>query len=261
RRLNETLEQRVAEEVAARQAAQTRLAHAQRMQALGQLAGGVAHDFNNVLQAVSGGMRLIERRLDDRPAVTHLLAQMTEAVARGAAVTGRLLGFARGDELTAESVDAIALLEELREVLAHTIGTGIAIRVEAADSLPPLQADKRQLETVVVNLATNARDAMAGEGTLTLAAAADRAVPTCLHLMPGDYVRLSVTDTGTGMDAATLARATEPFFTTKPAGQGTGLGLAMARGFAEQSGGAILVESEPGRGTTVTLWLPRADGT
>jgi signal transduction histidine kinase len=258
RRLNETLETRVRQEVAARQAAQARLGHAQRMQALGQLAGGIAHDFNNVLQAISGGMRLIERRLGDPHSVERLIAQINEAADRGAAVTGRLLAFARHEELRAERIDAAVLLAELRDTLTHTIGAGIAVRIEAADDLPPLLADKHQLETVLVNLATNARDAMAGEGTLTLAAAPDQAAEASAHLAPGDYLRISVTDTGAGMDQATLARVTEPFFTTKAAGLGTGLGLAMARGFAEQSGGGMLIASELGRGTTVTLWLPRA---
>ncbi|MGH7056572.1 MAG: ATP-binding protein, partial [Acetobacteraceae bacterium] len=168
--------------------------------------------------------------------------------------------FARRAELQTERVDAARLLKELREILAHSLGGGITIRVEAADGLV-LSADKRQLETALINLATNARDAMPSGGTLALSAAADEigeGANLGVRLGSGTYVRLSVADDGTGMDAAVLARASEPFFTTKPEGQGTGLGLAGARGFAEQSGGGLAIESASGRGTTVTLWFPAA---
>ncbi|MBV8613835.1 MAG: PAS domain-containing protein, partial [Acetobacteraceae bacterium] len=262
RGLTQSLEARVQEEVAAREAAQRRAAHAERMQALGQLAGGIAHDLNNVLQAVQGGTMLIEKRARD-PEDTRRLAKMVlEAVARGASITRRLLSFARRGDLRAESVDAAALLDGLRDILGHALGAGIAVRVEVEAGLPALLADKGQLETALVNLATNARDAMPEGGTLTLAA--DRAVvadgtPHPAGLAPGVYVRLRVIDTGTGMDQATLARVMEPFFTTKPRGKGTGLGLSMAQGFAEQSGGALRVESAPGQGTMVFIWLPQAD--
>jgi len=186
-----------------------------------------------------------------------------DAAQRGASITGRLLAFARRGALRAEPVPPRPLLEGLREMLAPTLGAGIAIGVAADQGLPALLADKGQLETVLVNLAVNARDAMPQGGTLLLAAAPE-AVLDKTHpagLAPGGYLRLSVSDTGTGMGAATLARASEPFFTTKPPGQGTGLGLAMARGFAHQSGGGLLIESAPGQGTTVTLWLPEASET
>jgi signal transduction histidine kinase/CheY-like chemotaxis protein len=259
RRLNEQLETRVDEEVAAREEAQTRLAHAQRMEALGQLAGGIAHDFNNVLQAVSGGLTLIERRAQD----SHLrrLASMAgQAAARGSAITGRLLSFARRGELRAISIDPLPLLENLREMLTPTLGTAIAIRIEVPPNMPPLFADKAQLETVLVNLAINARDAMPEGGTLSISVASEHvecALPG--GLTPGSYLRIRVADTGKGMDTGTLARASEPFFTTKRSGQGTGLGLAMARGFAQQSRGDLLIESALGRGTTVTLWFPKSD--
>ena len=264
RRLNADLEGRVREEVAAREAAQTRAAHAERMQALGQLAGGVAHDFNNVLQAVMGGASLIEHRPGDAEGSRRLARMMLDAAGRGASITGRLLAFSRRGDLRAEAVDAPALLAGMREMLSHTLGAGVEIRVEAARGLPPLLADKGQLETVLVNLATNARDALSGLGTLTLAASAetlpgDGGPDRPFGLAAGAYVRLSVRDTGEGMDAQTLARASEPFFTTKPQGKGTGLGLAMTRGFAEQSGGALHIESAPGRGTTVSLWFPVAE--
>jgi signal transduction histidine kinase/ActR/RegA family two-component response regulator len=250
-------------ETASREAAESRMRQAQRMEALGQLAGGIAHDVNNVLQAAASGARLIRRRPDDPEQVKRLASMVLEATERGASVARRLLAFARQGELRAADVDAAVILEDLREVLTHTLGAGVGVRTEIAPGLPPLRADKGQLETVLLNLATNARDAMAakGGGLLTLAATEERVEAGPRHaaaLAPGGYLRLSVTDTGTGMDAATLARATEPFFTTKGPGQGTGLGLAMAKGFAEQSGGGIAIESRPGRGTTVTLWLPRS---
>jgi len=244
---------------------QTRLAHMQRMEALGQLAGGIAHDFNNVLQAVQGGAALIERRHTDPDGVRRLTRMVTEAANRGAAITRRLLAFSRRGDLRTEAVDPAALLTDLREVLTHTLGAGIGVRVTVPPGLPPLLADKSQLETVLINLATNARDAMAGNGTLSLAGAVeplprDNAPGYPDTLKPGTYLRLSVTDTGTGMTPDVLARVTEPFFTTKAQGTGTGLGLAMAKGFAEQSGGGLHIESAPGRGTTVMLWFPLATG-
>jgi signal transduction histidine kinase/FixJ family two-component response regulator len=246
-----------------REAALEGLAHTQRMEALGRLAGGVAHDFNNVLQAVLGGAKLIARRPEDAAAVRRFAGMISEAADRGASVTRRLLASARRGELRAEIVDVVALLAGVREVLTHTLGAEIQVRLEADGLLPPVLADRGQLETVLVNLAVNGRDAMAsrGGGTLTLSADPEE-IPVgkehAASLKPGRYLRLSVRDTGAGMDPATLARAAEPFFTTKPKSKGTGLGLAMAKGFAEQSGGAFRIESALGRGTTVTLWLPRA---
>ena len=261
------LEAWLREEGAAREAAQARLARTRRLEALGQLAGGVAHDFANVLQAVQGGVRLAAGRLDRDPgAARHLLELVGGATARGASVTRRLLAFARRGELGVGQVDTAELLEGLEEVLAHTLGApDLRVRVEAEPGLPPVLADRGELETVLVNLAANARDSMPRGGTLTFAAAVEAvavgaAAPHPAGLRPGRHVRLSAADTGAGMDAATLARAAEPFFTTKPVGQGTGLGLAMAREFAEQAGGGFDLASEPGRGTTVTLWLPAADG-
>jgi signal transduction histidine kinase len=158
-----------------------------------------------------------------------------------------------------------ALLKGLEEVLAHTLGApSLHIQVEAEPDLPPVLADRGEMETVLVNLATNARDAMPQGGTFAVSAAVETVAegaeaPHPAGLRPGRYVRLSAADTGTGTDAETLARAAEPFFTTKPEGKGTGLSLAMAREFAEQAGGGVTLASEPGRGTTVTLWLPEAD--
>lgn len=239
------------------------LAQAQRMEALGRLAGGVAHDFNNVLQAVLGGTRALQRRAADPVAVQRLAGIVLEAAERGASVTRRLLAFARRGELRAEPVETTSLLQGMAEVLAHTLGASIQVRIEAEPDLPPVLADRGQLETVLVNLAVNGRDAMesTGGGTLTLSAAPEERAPLSSEgtaLPPGQYLRITVRDTGMGMDAAVLAHAAEPFFTTKPKGKGTGLGLAMAKGFAEQSGGAFRIESTQGAGTTVTLWLPRA---
>jgi PAS domain S-box-containing protein len=257
------LERQIQAEVAARAAAQTQLAHAQRMDALGQLAGGIAHDFNNVLMTVQGAATLIKRASgDDR---VHRFAQMIyDASVRGSGITGRLLTFSRKAALDPEKVEAPALLDALQEILSHTLGAGIMVCVEASADLPPFVADKGQLETVLINLATNARDAMQGNGTIRLTAALDilrdedeQGHP--LDLQAGSYVCLSLSDDGAGMTAEVLARASEPFFTTKKDGVGTGLGLAMARGFAEQSGGGLHIESTLGEGTTVRMWLPLVD--
>jgi signal transduction histidine kinase/ActR/RegA family two-component response regulator len=263
RQINETLEARVREEVAARDAAQARAAQAERMQALGQLAGGIAHDFNNILQMVEGAGSLIERRASDETAVRRLARVVMEAAGRGASITRRLLAFGRRADLRAEALDVAAVLVGMHEVFAHTLGAAIEVDVRPAGDVPPILADKGQLETALVNLAANARDAMVAGGRLTLTAESE-IVPADgprhpLGLAPGRYVRLTVADTGEGMDAATLARASEPFFTTKSVGAGTGLGLPMARGFAEQSGGALSISSSPGNGTTVTLWLPATE--
>ncbi len=249
-----------ARDVTERRHLETRLAQAERMEALGQLAGGVAHDMNNVLQAVLGGAKLIAKRPSDPATVSRLTGMIVEAAERGASVTRRLLSFARRGELRAAPVDTEELLADLGEVLAHTLGAEISVRVSAEKGLPPIMADRGQLVTVLLNLATNARDAMPGGGALGISAVTltVRDDPDPMGLAPGSYVRLSIADTGHGMDATTLARAAEPFFTTKPKGRGTGLGLSMAKGFAEQSGGTILVESVPLHGTTVSLWIPCA---
>ena len=242
---------------------QERLRQAQKMEALGQLAGGIAHDFNNILQAVSGGLSLIQRKADDGGAVRKLAAMASDAAARGSAITSRLLAFARADELRAVALRPHALFTAVQEILVHTLGAGVAIEIDVAPDVPGFMADKAQLETVLINLAVNARDAMRDGGVLTLSAATERVADAADHpagLAAGDYVRLTLADTGSGMDAKTLARAGEPFFTTKPVGRGTGLGLAMARGFAQQSGGGFHIASVVGQGTTVSLWFPTEQG-
>jgi signal transduction histidine kinase/CheY-like chemotaxis protein len=263
RRLTDNLEARVLEEVAAREAAQARAAHAERVQVLGQLAGGIAHDFNNVLQAVEGAAMLIERRLRSETEVRRLVRIVMGASGRGASITRRLLAFGRRSDLRAEALDVVALLTDMQGMLSHTLGATIEVSVKLGAGLLPLFADKGQIETALVNLATNGRDAMPLGGRLTLSADTEIVSSTSLtHPQgpgPGRYVRLTVADTGVGMEPATLARLGEPFFTTKGVGVGTGLGLPMVKGFAEQSGGALRVESNPGKGTIVTIWLPAAD--
>ncbi len=252
---------RLQAETDARERAQAQVAHSQRMAALGQLAGGIAHDFNNLLQAVASSAVSIANRTQDGGQVRRLSARILEAAERGGAISRRLLAFAHQDTLSAEPIDPADLLASVHELLRPTFDPAIGFRIEAPPGLPRLLADRTQLDTVLVNLTTNARDAMPFGGTLTMRAA--REIITTRSedppLAPGQYVRITIADTGTGMDAATLARATEPFFTTKPKGRGTGLGLSMAKGFAEQSGGAFAIESGLGQGTTVTLWLPRTE--
>ena len=222
----------------------------------------MAHDFNNVLQAVEVATTLAKQRLEIRPeAARRSLDIVAAAAERGAAITNRLLAFARRSELSATRIECRPLLEDVALLLRHTLGPGVALRVEAGPDVPALFADPGQLETVLVNLANNARDALKnGRGTIRLRGDAGSGpganVPA--QLAPGRYVCLSVVDDGVGMTAEVLARATEAFFTTKPKGQGTGLGVAMAGGFAEQSGGALTIDSTFGLGTTVSLWLPVA---
>jgi signal transduction histidine kinase/CheY-like chemotaxis protein len=259
RSLTETLEVRVREEVDARETAQARLVHAQKMQVLGQLAGGIAHDFNNILQGVLGAATLLDRRAADAGRVRSLATMVEDACGRGVNITSRLLAFSRQSKLTAEPLNAADVLNSIREVLGLTLGSPIDVHAVLEPDLPLLLADKGQLETALVNLGTNARDAMPDGGRLTLSAAREQVGVDVRHpagLAGGGYVRISVSDTGVGMDAATLAHASEPFFTTKPKSQGTGLGLAMVRGFVEQSHGGFFITSAPGQGTTVNIWLP-----
>ncbi len=259
--LTANLEQRVAERVAA----QERSWALQRTAALDQLAGGVAHDFNNVLQAIAGGARLIQRKPDNAAAVERLAGLVVDAAERGAVVTQRLLSFARRSPLQPEAIDVSAFLTELHDTFASTLGSTIKVELAITDTLPQLLADRRQLGAVLANIATNARDAMMEAGpsdgahdpghVLRLSATAiDGAA---FGLFSKRYIKIELSDTGPGMDDATLEHATEPFFTTKPRGRGTGLGLAMARGFAEQSNGKLLLHSEAGKGTTVSLLLPQ----
>jgi signal transduction histidine kinase/ActR/RegA family two-component response regulator len=239
---------RLQTEIAGHRETESHLRHAQKLEAVGQLAGGIAHDFNNILQAVSSGAAMIQRRAGDQAAVVRLVGMVAEAARRGESVTRRLLAFARRGDLSAEAIEVPDLLAGLQEVLGATLPPNLRVAVRAEPGLPAIFADRGQLETSLVNLCINARDAMPDGGQLTLSA--ERA--------SAGAVRIVVADTGTGMNATTLARATEPFFTTKPQGRGTGLGLAMARGFVEASGGTLSIDSAPGQGTRVALTLPIA---
>jgi PAS domain S-box-containing protein len=235
----------------------TRLAQTQKMQALGELASGIAHDFNNILQTIAGAAELIALRTgEDR--ILRLTRMILGATARGTSVTERLLAFSHRREPRMEALVVAELLEGVREVLVHSIGPAIKVIADVPAGLPPVMADRGQLETGLVNLAANSRDAMPHGGSLTLAAAHVADGGGLAGLAGGEYVRIDVADTGGGMDAATLACAAEPFYTTKPPGQGTGLGLPMVKEFAEQSGGAMTIASTPGAGTTVSLWLRAA---
>ncbi len=251
------------DEAVRRADAEARLRHAQRVEALGQIVGGVAHDFNNIVQNVQAATNRLMRRAEEPEEVRRVAGLMGAAAERGARLTQRMLAYARRQEALTERVDVAHALAGVRDLLDDTLGSRWRVALDLAPALPDARADQSELETVVVNLVLNARDAMPDGGTITIAAAqqvlAEDASPPAPGLVPRAYVTIAVIDAGSGMDEATLARATEAFFTTKEPGRGTGLGLAMARAFAEGAGGAIAIESRRGAGTTVTLWLPAED--
>ena len=258
-RLNETLEERVASEIQQRIKLEEAFRQAQKMEAVGQLTGGVAHDFNNLLAAVLGNLKLLRKRLGGDDAALRLIDGAIEGAERGASLTQRLLAFARQQDLHPAAVDVAELIFGMIEMLRRSIGPLIRVETAFADDLWTAHVDANQLELAVLNLVVNARDAMLEGGRLTLSARnATVAAAADDTLGAGEYVCLAVGDTGAGMDDATLAHATEPFFTTKGAGKGTGLGLSMVHGLAAQSGGALRLSSQPGAGTTAELWLPRA---
>ena len=246
-------------EAAERQAAEAQLRQVQKMEAVGQLTGGIAHDFNNMLAVVVGGIDLAKRRLSGpRKEVQHHLSNAMEGATRAAALTRRLLSFARSEPLLPERVDSRDLVTGMSELLDRTLGERIKIVTKLAGNAWPVFVDSHQLENAILNLAVNARDAMEGGGTLTIRTANVVLVANEVgDVQPGEYLRLSVTDTGCGMTEEVKERAFEPFFTTKPIGKGTGLGLSQIFGFAHQSGGEVGIESELGKGTTVSLYLPR----
>jgi PAS domain S-box-containing protein len=232
------------------------LFQSQKMEAVGQLTGGVAHDFNNLLMAALGSLELLRKRLPHNPRFAPLVDNAIQALQRGASLTERMLTFARRQELKLEPTDVAALLRGMQGFLQRSIGPTVRIDARIPSDLPAALTDVNQLESALLNLALNARDAMSGAGVITVSvrvATADAANPT---LRPGDYIVISVADNGGGMDAETLGRATEPFFTTKGVGKGTGLGLSMVHGLAVQSGGALAIESRKGEGTTVEIWVP-----
>jgi signal transduction histidine kinase/CheY-like chemotaxis protein len=240
-------------EVEERERTQEQLRQSQKMEGLGKLTGGIAHDFNNLLTAVLGSLELLRKRLppDDERAV-RLLNNAEMGAKRGAALTQRLLAFGRRQTLMPVPVELPVLVHGMSNLLHSALGSGVGIDIRIPASLPPVLVDANQLELALLNLAGNACDAMAGSGQFTIAA---REEPDAAG---GSFVVLSITDTGTGMDQATLAQATEPFFTTKGVGKGTGLGLSMVHGLTAQSGGKLVLYSAPGEGTIAELWLPRA---
>ncbi len=253
---------RLIEEGRTRAEAESKLRQLQKMEAVGQLTGGIAHDFNNMLAVVLGGLEMAKRRVDEqaREAARHIESAL-EGANRAAALTRRLLSFARAEPLLPGAIRSGQLLREMNDLLDRTLGERIAIAIESEADVWPVWVDAYQLENAILNLAVNARDAMEGEGKLTMRAANVRLGEDEIGtLAAGDYVRISVSDTGSGMTAETLERVFEPFFTTKPVGQGTGLGLSQISGFARQSGGDVAIQSALGEGTTVSIYLPRYAG-
>ena len=246
-------------EMAERQAAEAQLRQVQKMEAVGQLTGGIAHDFNNMLAVVVGGIDLAKRRLSGpRREVVHHLTNAMEGATRAAALTRRLLSFARSEPLLPERVDSRELVTGMSELLDRTLGERIKVITRLDDKAWPVFVDPHQLENAIVNLAVNARDAMEGTGALTIATEnVTLAANEVGDVRAGEYLRISVADTGCGMTEEVKERAFEPFFTTKPIGKGTGLGLSQIFGFAHQSGGEVGIESELGKGTIVSIYLPR----
>jgi signal transduction histidine kinase/CheY-like chemotaxis protein len=248
-------------EIAADQtAARARMAQARRLDALGSLASGIAHDFNNVLQGIATDAALLSYASGDAEEGRQAIARIREAARRGSEITGRLLVFTDRGDLHPAPFDPAALVDRLHDVLHRMVPANIDVIVEALPGLPPVMADRGHFETAIVSLAANARDAMPDGGQLMFTAASDHVAEiNDMGLTPGAYVRFTVADTGEGMDAATLARAAEPFFSARDPGWGIGLGVSMANGFAEHSGGAFSIESTPDGGTAAHLWLPVAD--
>ncbi|MDB5821173.1 MAG: sensor hybrid histidine kinase [Rhizobacter sp.] len=236
-----------------------KLFQARKLDAVGQLTGGVAHDFNNLLMVIMTSLEMLRRRLGGDDSKRDALLQSAELAARrGASLTQRMLAFARQQDLKPADVDLLQLLGGIADLLRQSVGPSVRIRYLVPPGLTPVRVDANQLELVLLNLAVNARDAMPDGGSVTIHASEETSEAADLDLVPGAYVRLSVGDEGCGMDAVTLARATEPFFTTKGVGKGTGLGLSMVQGLATQSGGQFRLVSQLGRGTTAELWLPVA---
>jgi signal transduction histidine kinase len=248
-------------EAAEREAAEAQLRQVQKMEAVGQLTGGIAHDFNNMLAVVVGGIDLALRRLNGprREVMMHLNNAM-EGATRAAALTRRLLSFARSEPLLPERVDGNELIEGMSDLLDRTLGEQIQIDLELTSEAWPIYVDPHQLENAIVNLAVNARDAMEGRGLMRISTENVKLAANAVgDIRSGDYVKISVTDTGCGMPPDILEHAFEPFFTTKPVGKGTGLGLSQIFGFAHESGGEVGIESHVGQGTSVSIYLPRTE--
>lgn len=270
RDLNDTLEQRVAQEIEQRTRTEEALRQAQKMELVGQLTGGIAHDFNNLLQVVTGNLDLLLRALpEDPPRLRRSAENALKGAARAATLTQRLLAFSRRQPLAPKPIDPNKLISDMSELLHRTLGETVEFETVLAPELWPVEIDAHQLENAILNLAVNARDAIHGKhphggGKLMIETANvtldQSSLATNAEVTPGPYAAILVSDTGTGMDAETASRAFEPFFTTKEVGKGTGLGLSMVYGFVKQSGGHLDIYSEPGQGTTVKIYLPRLTG-
>jgi len=257
RRLNETLEERVVERTRELEKAQEALRQSQKLESMGQLTGGVAHDFNNLLTPIVGSLDLLHRRGIGTEREQRLIEGAMQSADRAKTLVQRLLAFARRQPLQATAIDIDLLVRDLADLIASTCGPRVKLDIAIGPDLPPAKADGNQIEMALLNLAVNARDAMPDGGILTISAVLDtvgEGNPN--RLQSGDYIRLGVADTGTGMDKQTIAKAIEPFFTTKGIGQGTGLGLSMVHGLAAQLGGGLSIKSALGEGTTINLWLP-----
>ena len=257
RELNATLEQRVRSASAAREDALARLHEAQKVETLGQLTGGVAHDFNNLLTPIMGGLDILSRKLAHDERAQRVASGAMQSAERAKTLIQRLLSFGRRQTLQSRAVDLATLVEGMRDLIERSIGPSVQITIDVPGDLPSVEADPNQLELAILNLCVNARDAMEGGGRLTIAAAR---IESNDGSGAPESVALRVSDTGKGMDEATLAKATEPFFTTKGVGQGTGLGLSMVYGLAAQSGGKLTLTSAVGQGTSVELVLPVSSG-
>ena len=248
---------KVTRDITEKKAAEERLRQAERLKAVGVFTGGAAHDFNNLLMAVLGSLELLRKRLPNDPRSLALLDNAMKGAERGAALTQRMLAFARRQELKSESIDIATMLAGMSDLLVQSVGPTVDVETQIARELPRVTTDQGQLENALLNLVVNARDAMPNGGKIII-----DAHPLYVEtgggneLTPGDYVCITVKDTGEGMDAETLARVREPFFTTKGVGKGTGLGLSMVDGLVAQSGGKMRIESQPGHGTSVELCLP-----
>ena len=249
----------VSTDMTERKEVERQLLQAQKMESVGQLTGGLAHDFNNLLGVVLGNLQLIERAVDTDEEVLKRIHSAQAAVEKGAELTRRLLAFSRRQPLEAELIEPKPLLENLSEMLQRTLGEEIALECHFTDNMPRIRTDPSQLESAILNLAVNARDAMPDGGALTIegnVVKLDGKYAVRNQIKPGEYVQLAVTDTGKGIPADMINQVFEPFFTTKETGKGSGLGLSMVYGFIKQIGGHVSIYSEPGHGTTIRLYLP-----
>ncbi|TFF24971.1 response regulator [Jiella endophytica] len=242
-------------DITARRKAEEQLRQSQKMEAIGHLTGGIAHDFNNLLAATLSNLAMLEKQLPADPKMQRFLSTAMLAAERGAALTQRMLAFSRRQDLRPGSLDLHELIVGMTELMQRSIGPMVRIETDFPDDLPPVFADANQLELAILNLVVNARDAMADGGCIRISASALE-MRNDPDLEPGGYVRIAVADEGRGMDAETLAKATEPFFTTKGVGEGTGLGLSMVQGLVAQSGGRLCLVSDVGKGTTAKIYLP-----